>query len=97
MQILSDTPSLVRYKGCTLVPTMGAVHEGHLSLVRIAAALNEPVVVSIFVNPKQFAPGEDLTKYPRSLDRDLEMIDAAGATAALVPQEDRCGLHRFLR
>ena len=88
MQILSDTPSLVRYKGCTLVPTMGAVHEGHLSLVRIAAALDEPVVVSIFVNPKQFAPGEDLTTYPRSLDRDLEMIDAAGATAALVPQED---------
>jgi len=88
MQILSDTSSLAGYKGCTLVPTMGAFHEGHRSLVRIAAALDKPVVVSIFVNPKQFAPGEDLATYPRSLDRDLEMIAADGATAALVPSED---------
>ncbi|MDG1838244.1 MAG: pantoate--beta-alanine ligase [Phycisphaerales bacterium] len=88
MQILSDISSLASYKGCTLVPTMGAIHEGHRSLVRIAAAFDEPVVVSIFVNPKQFAPGEDLATYPRSLDRDLEMIAADGASAALVPPED---------
>jgi pantoate--beta-alanine ligase len=71
-----------------LVPTMGALHEGHLSLARAARAGTEVVVASIFVNPLQFAPGEDYASYPRDLDGDLARLDAQGVDAVLAPEAD---------
>lgn len=71
-----------------LVPTMGALHEGHLSLIRRAAALADKVVVSIFVNPIQFGPNEDFAKYPRQLDRDRASAGAAGAALIYAPAVD---------
>jgi len=68
-----------------LVPTMGCLHEGHLSLVRRARERNGLVVVSIFVNPTQFAADEDLDRYPRDLERDLEVAGAAGADVVFHP------------
>jgi len=68
-----------------LVPTMGALHEGHATLIRTAGALADHVLVSIFVNPTQFAPGEDFERYPRPLERDLEVCAAAGAQGVFHP------------
>ena len=71
-----------------LVPTMGYLHEGHLSLVRRARDECEHVVVSIFVNPAQFGPDEDLSKYPRDLDRDLSLIEPLGTDLVWMPTAD---------
>jgi len=68
-----------------LVPTMGALHEGHRSLIRLARARAELVVVSIFVNPLQFGPGEDFTRYPRPLADDLAVCEAEGVDVVFAP------------
>ena len=64
---------------------MGALHEGHLSLVRAARATSNVVAVSIFVNPTQFGPNEDLAKYPRSFQRDCEMLEREGLALVFAP------------
>ncbi len=69
-----------------LVPTMGFLHEGHESLIRRAVQDNDRVVVSDFVNPTQFGPGEDLESYPRDLDRDAALCENAGATLIFNPE-----------
>lgn len=71
-----------------VVPTMGALHEGHLSLVHLAKKSCEKVVATIFVNPTQFAPHEDFSKYPRTLERDLQLLREAGCDYVFVPSRD---------
>lgn len=69
-----------------LVPTMGALHEGHLSLIRRSAETCARTIVSIFVNPMQFGPGEDYERYPRTWEHDLELASGAGAHAVFSPE-----------
>lgn len=93
VRVLSDA---ARREGRTvaLVPTMGALHDGHLELVRRAGELADEVVVSIFVNPTQFRPGEDFSRYPRDLDHDIELLTGvAGETGAVVFAPDPDGIY----
>lgn len=75
-------------KSLGLVPTMGALHEGHLSLVRAARAHNQVVATSIFVNPLQFGPNEDFSKYPRTFDRDKQLLGAEKVDLIFAPSAD---------
>ena len=85
-EYLENVRALGRTVG--LVPTMGALHEGHLSLLRAAAADCDVVALTIFVNPLQFGAGEDLSAYPRPLDRDLELAEEVGADVVFTPSTD---------
>ncbi len=90
MEHLTDLHALKAWRtrqqgSIALVPTMGALHAGHMALVQAASAQYTRVIVSIFVNPKQFAPTEDLSRYPRTLEADMALLKAANVSAVFTP------------
>ena len=85
VETISELRAAVDGRRVALVPTMGALHEGHLALVARARELAPTVVVSIFVNPLQFGPNEDLDRYPRTMADDLAKLDAAGVEFVFAP------------
>ena len=85
VETVSELRSAIEGRTVALVPTMGALHDGHLALVARARELADTVVVSIFVNPLQFGPNEDLDRYPRTLADDLAKLDAAGVEFVFAP------------
>jgi len=85
IELIKSTDDLARQKFDVFVPTMGALHAGHQSLIKLAKEKGDRVLVSIFVNPLQFENKDDLAKYPKTLDADLKLAKAAGATAVFAP------------
>ncbi len=78
----------LQQKSIALVPTMGYLHDGHLSLIKKAKSENDVVVVSIFVNPAQFGPNEDFARYPRDIERDTELAKLAGCNILFIPSAE---------
>jgi pantoate--beta-alanine ligase len=91
MQVVSSAAELAavraRIGAMAFVPTMGNLHQGHLSLVREAQRGGDPVVVSLFVNRLQFGPSEDFDRYPRTMQRDLELLESQGCDVVFAPNE----------
>lgn len=96
MQIINDPHRMQRWsrefrrtgKRLGFVPTMGALHAGHLSLVKMASSQCDAVVASIFVNPLQFGPNEDFSKYPRTFERDCQLLEAEKVTVVFAPSKE---------
>ena len=86
MQLIRDPAQLAAFAGAALVPTMGALHPGHLALMRRAKELADQLILSIFVNPTQFAPDDDFGSYPRTLDADLEAAKDVGVDVVFMPE-----------
>ena len=87
IEVIKSVDDLSRQKWDVLVPTMGALHAGHQSLIKLGKNLGEKVIVSIFVNPLQFENKADLENYPKSFEQDLQMAQESGATAIFSPSE----------
>ena len=87
IEVIKSVDDLSRQKWDVLVPTMGALHAGHQSLIKLGKNLGEKVIVSIFVNPLQFENKSDLESYPKSFEQDLQFAKEAGATAVFTPSE----------
>ena len=87
IEVIKSVDDLARQKWDVLVPTMGALHAGHQSLIKLGKDLGEKVIVSIFVNPLQFENKSDLESYPKTFEQDLQFAKQAGATAVFTPSE----------
>ena len=87
IEVLKSADDLARQNCDVLVPTMGALHAGHESLIKLAKTKGDQVIVSIFVNPLQFENKEDLLNYPKTIDSDLKIAAGAGASAVFLPEE----------
>ena len=85
IELINSVDDLARQKYDVFVPTMGALHAGHQSLIKLAKEKSDQVLVSIFVNPLQFENKDDLAKYPKTLEADLKLAELAGAAAVFAP------------